>query len=128
MINWIDKYFLEKFPIPNGSIHTSQEIEITTPIKIGSKLTCRAFLDSIKEIRGRGLMIGFVIDHEKFNLIKKTDQNPSIYMVNELAKNGLLTVPAGPDVIRWLPPLNVKKSEVKEAIQIMISTLDKEAK
>ena len=22
----------------------------------------------IKEIRGRGLMIGFVIDHEKFNL------------------------------------------------------------
>ena len=82
----------------------------------------------IKEIRGRGLMIGFVIDHEKFNLTKKTDQNPSIYMVNELAKNGLLTVPAGPDVIRWLPPLNVQKSEVKEAIQIMISTLDKEAK
>ena len=82
----------------------------------------------IKEIRGRGLMIGFVIDHEKFNLTKKTDQNPSIYIVNELAKNGLLTVPAGPDVIRWLPPLNVQKSEVKEAIQIMILTLDKEAK
>ncbi len=51
------KYFLEKFPIPNGSIHTSQEIEITTPIKIGSKLTCIVFLDSIKEIRGRGIVI-----------------------------------------------------------------------
>ena len=32
------------------------------------------------------MMIGFVIDHEKFNLTKKTDQNPSIYIVNELAK------------------------------------------
>ena len=51
------KYFLEKLPIPNGSIHTSQEIEITTPIKIGSKLTCTAFLYSIKEIRGRGIVI-----------------------------------------------------------------------
>ncbi|MBM01448.1 MAG: hypothetical protein CL762_01825 [Chloroflexi bacterium] len=51
------KYFLEKFPIPNGSIHTSQEIEINSPIEIGSKLICRVFLDSFKEIRGRGIII-----------------------------------------------------------------------
>ncbi len=51
------KYFLEKFPIPNGSIHTSQEIEIYSPIEIGSNLTCIAFLDSFKEIRGRGIVI-----------------------------------------------------------------------
>ena len=51
------KYFLEKFPIPNGSIHTSQEIEINSPIEIGSKLICKVFLDSFKEIRGRGIII-----------------------------------------------------------------------
>ena len=56
------------------------------------------------------------------------ESNLSKVFIGELSKNGLLTVPAGPDVIRWLPPLNVQKSEVKEAIQIMISTLDKEAK
>tara|TARA_Y100000590_G_scaffold109006_1_gene124107 strand:- start:4735 stop:5112 length:378 start_codon:yes stop_codon:yes gene_type:complete len=51
------KYFLEKFPIPNGSIHTSQEIEINNLIEIGSKLICNVFLDSFKEIRGRGIII-----------------------------------------------------------------------
>jgi acetylornithine/succinyldiaminopimelate/putrescine aminotransferase len=38
-------------------------------------------------------------------------------------KNGLLTVPAGPSVIRWLPPLNVSEAEVDEAISIFAGTL-----
>jgi acetylornithine/N-succinyldiaminopimelate aminotransferase len=38
-------------------------------------------------------------------------------------QNGLLTVPAGPTVIRWLPPLNVSQAEVDEAISIFAGTL-----
>ena len=79
----------------------------------------------IKEIRGKGLMIGFVLDQEKFTSLIDTEQSASIYLVNHLAENGLLTVPAGPDVIRWLPALNVHKNEVKEAIEIMRSTFNK---
>ena len=79
----------------------------------------------IKEIRGKGLMIGFVLDQEKFTSLIDTEQSASIYLVNQLAENGLLTVPAGPDVIRWLPALNVHKNEVKEAIEIMRSTFNK---
>ena len=79
----------------------------------------------IKEIRGKGLMIGFVLDQEKFTSLINTEQSASIYLVNQLAENGLLTVPAGPDVIRWLPALNVHKNEVKEAIEIMRSTFNK---
>ena len=79
----------------------------------------------VKEIRGKGLMIGFVLDQEKFTSLIDTEQSASIYLVNHLAENGLLTVPAGPDVIRWLPALNVHKNEVKEAIAIMRSTFNK---
>jgi acetylornithine/succinyldiaminopimelate/putrescine aminotransferase len=38
-------------------------------------------------------------------------------------KNGLLSVPAGPSVIRWLPPLNVSQAEVDEALSILARTL-----
>jgi len=51
------KFFLETYPIPEGSIHTSQVIEIYNPINIDSKLKCQAFLSSSKEIRGRKIIV-----------------------------------------------------------------------
>ena len=80
----------------------------------------------LSDIRGVGLMLGFVIDVEELEKLESfriSGQSPSIYIVNLLSENGLLTVPAGADVIRWLPPLNVDKNEVKEAIKIMKVTL-----
>ena len=85
----------------------------------------------LREIRGIGLMLGFVIDVEeleKLEPFRKSGQSPSIYVVNLLSKSGLLTVPAGLDVLRWLPPLNVKKNEVEEAIKIMKVTLSDKIK
>ena len=80
----------------------------------------------LSDIRGVGLMLGFVIDVEeleKLEPFRMSGQSPSIYLVNLLSKNGLLTVPAGAEVLRWLPPLNVDKNEVEEAIKIMKVTL-----
>jgi acetylornithine aminotransferase len=39
-------------------------------------------------------------------------------------KNGLLAVPAGPSVIRWLPPMIVSRAEIDEAVSILAETLD----
>ena len=39
-------------------------------------------------------------------------------------QNGLLTVPAGPAVLRWLPPLNVSRGEIDEAVSILVKTLE----
>ena len=39
-------------------------------------------------------------------------------------KNGLLTVPAGTETLRWLPPLNVSDNEIDEALNILKNTLD----
>jgi acetylornithine/N-succinyldiaminopimelate aminotransferase len=40
-----------------------------------------------------------------------------------LMENGLLTIPAGPNVIRLLPPLIVEKEEVQQALEIIQLTL-----
>jgi acetylornithine/succinyldiaminopimelate/putrescine aminotransferase len=37
----------------------------------------------------------------------------------------LLTVPAGPDVVRWLPPLVVAEADIDKAFDIMDKVLNK---
>jgi acetylornithine aminotransferase len=44
-------------------------------------------------------------------------------IISELRSNGLLTLPAGPDVIRLLPPLTVTADEIDEAIAIIEKTI-----
>ena len=45
------KYFLEKFPIPEGSIHTAQEISIKEKILKNKELKCSITLSHSKEIK-----------------------------------------------------------------------------
>jgi len=61
----------------------------------------------IKEIRGRGLLIGIKVFKGQIIFIKK------------LMDNKLLTIRAAENVIRILPPLNVKKKEIDEALKII---------
>jgi len=61
----------------------------------------------IKEIRGRGLLIGIQV---------KTDQTK---FIKKLMDNNLLTIRAAENVVRVLPPLNVKKSEINLALKII---------
>jgi acetylornithine/N-succinyldiaminopimelate aminotransferase len=61
----------------------------------------------IKEIRGRGLLIGIQLHSDQTMFIKK------------LMDNKLLTIRAAENVVRILPPLNVKKNEIDLAIKII---------
>ena len=61
----------------------------------------------IKEIRGRGLLIGIKVFKDQIIFIKK------------LMDNNLLTIRAAENVIRILPPLNVKKNEIDKALKII---------
>ena len=61
----------------------------------------------IKEIRGRGFLIGIQLHKEQSKFIE------------ELMKNKLLTIRAAENVVRVLPPLNVKKNELDQAINII---------
>ena len=61
----------------------------------------------IKEVRGRGFLIGLQLykDQTKF--------------INALMQNKLLTIRAAENVVRILPPLNVKKIEINQALKII---------
>ncbi len=61
----------------------------------------------IKEIRGRGLLIGIQLHKNQEKFIKK------------LMDNKLLTIRAAENVVRILPPLNVKKNELDQALKII---------
>jgi acetylornithine/N-succinyldiaminopimelate aminotransferase len=76
----------------------------------------------VKEVRGMGLMLGIVLD-DGFASLAQEGKFPAQLVVIDLMRNGLLGVPAGPMVIRWLPALNVSRAEVDEAVQILTATL-----
>ena len=61
----------------------------------------------IKEIRGRGLLIGIQLHTDQAIFIKK------------LMNQRLLTIRAAENVVRVLPPLNVKKNEIDQALKII---------
>ena len=61
----------------------------------------------IKEVRGVGLLIGLQLFSDQTNFIK------------ELMNNRLLTIRAAENVVRILPPLNVKKNEIDLALKII---------
>jgi len=79
-------------------------------------------LPVVKEVRGMGLMLGIELGDE-FVRLAAGAKGPSHVAVIALMRNGLLAVPAGPSVIRWLPPLNVSRSEIDEAVSILSRTL-----
>ena len=61
----------------------------------------------IKQIRGRGFLIGIQLYKDQTEFIKK------------LMDNHLLTIRAAENVVRILPPLNVKKNELDLALKII---------
>jgi len=67
----------------------------------------KEFPKLIKEVRGVGLLIGLQLHNNQEKFIQK------------LMDNKLLTIRAAENVIRILPPLNVKKQEIDMAIKII---------
>ena len=61
----------------------------------------------IKEVRGKGLLVGLCLHKDQTNFVKK------------LLDNKLLTIRAAENVVRLLPPLNVTRKEINLALEII---------
>ena len=59
------------------------------------------------DVRGEGLMLGLKM------------KVPNAEFVNVLRSHHLLAVPAGDNVVRLLPPLNIEESHVREAVALL---------
>lgn len=58
----------------------------------------------IEEVRGKGLLIGMKC------------KVPNMDVVNAMRAQGVLVVPAGDNVVRFLPPLTIGEAEIDEAV------------
>ena len=62
---------------------------------------------TIKQVRGKGLLVGLCLHKDQTNFVKK------------LLENNLLSVRAAENVVRLLPPLNVTKAEINLGLKII---------
>lgn len=69
------------------------------------------------QVRGWGLINGMEL--------KEDSSTTSLDIVKAAMEEGLLLVPAGPKVLRFLPPLIVSAPEVEAAVQILEKVLEK---
>lgn len=74
------------------------------------------FPSVVKEVRGWGLLLGLVL-HDDSRFVAAD-------VVGAALNSGLLLVPAGPKVVRFVPPLVITEKEVLHAVRIVESALE----
>ncbi|XGW00578.1 MAG: aspartate aminotransferase family protein [Leptolyngbya sp. BL-A-14] len=78
-------------------------------LRTGLKAIAQKYPDHIAEVRGWGLINGLEI--------KADSPLTSPEIVKVTMANGLLLVPAGPKVVRFVPPLIVTEAEINQALK-----------
>lgn len=68
--------------------------------------------EKLLEVRGKGMMLGLVVDGEA---------KP---VVEALQAQGLLALTAGPNVVRFLPPLVLGEDDLEDAVDMISDALD----
>lgn len=78
----------------------------------------------IRIVRGLGLLIGLELA-AGIPALTQNGKAPSVQFVHRLHEAGLLAVPAGNQVVRLLPPLNLRREEAAEGVKIIESVVAK---
>ena len=68
--------------------------------------------DDLLEVRGKGLMLGLVT------------KRPAKDIVDALKGQGILALTAGPNVVRFLPPLTLVEDDLEDVIDMISDALD----
>jgi acetylornithine aminotransferase/acetylornithine/N-succinyldiaminopimelate aminotransferase len=92
----------------------------------GTPLACAVALKVLEVIererldenaRKLGFMLGLeLVEKENIPAFASGDQTAAVQLVNRLHSAGVLTIPAGTQIVRLLPPLNLKPQEAGEGI------------
>lgn len=90
-------------------------LEMAGVLRDGLQALAEKYPGLIVEVRGRGLMLGMEC------------ARPVRPILEDLVSNGLLCAAAGPNVLRFLPPLIVEKDHIGEMISILDPALARAA-
>ena len=80
------------------------------------------FPATIKVVRGFGMMLGMELAAD-IPAFTEEKQSASMGLVKRLHQAGLLSIPAGTQVVRFLPALNLTRTEAEQGIGIVESVL-----
>jgi acetylornithine/N-succinyldiaminopimelate aminotransferase len=84
-------------------------------LRQGLRAIAQTYPNAIAEVRGWGLINGLVL--------KSDIDLTSVELVKAAMAEGLLLVPAGPKVVRFVPPLIVSAAEIDQAVQAVERSL-----
>jgi predicted acetylornithine/succinylornithine family transaminase len=79
----------------------------------------------IRHVRGLGLMLGIELTPDIPNLPGDASKMQAIRFANLLHSAGLLTIPAGAQILRLLPPLNLSRREAEEGVNLIESVVQR---
>ncbi len=93
-------------------------------LKTGLEALAARYPGVIRQVRGLGLMLGFELaPREQIPALAASDQPAALQVVRRLHEAGVLTVPAGPQVVRLLPPLNLSRAEAETGLRAIEQVL-----
>ena len=79
----------------------------------------------ITNVRGLGFMLGIEFVPNLANLPGDAAKPQSIRLTNLLHAAGLMVIPAGANVLRLLPALNMRQTEAQEGLDILAGVVAK---
>lgn len=88
-------------------------------LKTGLEALARAYPAVIRGSRGLGLMLGLELTPNIANLPGDPTKPQAVRLACLLHTAGLLTIPAGQNILRFLPALNLQPKEAEEGLHIL---------
>ena len=91
--------------------------------KAGLEQLARKYPAVIAHVRGLGLMLGLELTPDLPKLPGDSAKSQAVRFTNLLHAAGLLAIPAGSQILRFLPPLNLQATEAQEGLRILESVI-----
>jgi acetylornithine/succinyldiaminopimelate/putrescine aminotransferase len=91
--------------------------------KSGLQQLANKYPSVIQTVRGTGLMLGIELTPHIPNLTGDSDKTQAIRLALLLHAAGLLAIPAGAQIMRFLPPLNLRQGEAEEGLKLIESVV-----
>jgi acetylornithine aminotransferase/acetylornithine/N-succinyldiaminopimelate aminotransferase len=92
-------------------------------LKAGLQQLAQKYPGVIQTVRGLGLMLGIQLVPNMAKLPGDPSKTQAIRLANLFHAAGLLAIPAGAQIMRFLPPLNLRQEEAAEGLKIIESVI-----
>jgi predicted acetylornithine/succinylornithine family transaminase len=93
--------------------------------KSGLQQLAQKYPGVVQNVRGLGLMMGIELVPDIPNFPGDSSKTQAARFANLLHAAGLLAIPAGTQIMRFLPPLNLQQSEAEEGLKLVESVVAK---